>query len=90
MSDPNSDALHFSLSGQTLSWLIVNYFDGSMSGTPQPPDLGTVINASLVVSDGYGDSDSVPITGSVSSTPPYPPQIVYPIPAFFKYLKEHR
>lgn len=69
-SDPDQDTLRFRISGQALSWLIANIADGSLIGVPDASSLGTVINASLVVEDGEGGSDSVPIVGTVAAPPP--------------------
>jgi len=72
-SDPDGDALSFSVSGLP-SWASFRTFNGRIRGTPQAGDVGTYSNISITVSDGQASASLGPFTitvnGVVSNSAP--------------------
>ena len=78
-SDPNGDALTFSVANRP-SWANFNSSTGELSGTPSAANVGTFANIVISVSDGTL-SASLPAFAIVVATPVNPPPTISGTPA---------
>lgn len=60
-SDPDGDALTFSVAGRP-SWASFNQANGALTGTPGPAHVGVYNNVSIRVADGEGDATLGPFS----------------------------
>lgn len=71
-SDPNNDALSFSIAGKP-SWATFNATTGQLSGTPAVANVGTFSNIRITVSDGKATASlpafSIQVTAAPNSAP---------------------
>lgn len=70
-SDPDSDALEFSVSpGSLPAWAAFDPANGSISGVPGPEHIGVYPNIVLSVSDGTASASLPPFTITVAAAAP--------------------
>jgi hypothetical protein len=65
-SDPNGNALSFSVSGRP-AWATFNASTGALTGTPNSSQVGTYSNVVISVSDGSASASLAPFTVTVTS-----------------------
>jgi hypothetical protein len=70
-SDPDGDALTFSIAGRP-SWASFNSSTGRLSGTPGSSHVGTYSNIRISVSDGQATAQLPAFSLTVSAAPPPP------------------
>jgi hypothetical protein len=71
-SDPDGDALVFSITGQP-SWASFSTSTGLLSGTPASTGAGTYPNIVISVSDGHTSASLATFAITVTALPPAPP-----------------